>query len=309
MATVATGNPFFGPALHAVIFLGFVWLFFHRDEPSPLDIHFHITQPGALWMGAFVGVFFLGFFQVPRFVTTRLFNSEGAFYPWFYLTIVSAIGVVAGVYNLQAGNFMLGWGLTPVFGILTAALIIAYLFNFASITDGLSQLKFLALIALVALSEAANAYPLTVDGLQSSQDIRPWNAVIWAAAFLVVFVVFYAVAVLAPLPHQERNWWVDGTEHTSKRIFVIAFFAAIALVFVPALIMDEVAFRQYGPPSETTPEEEEQKLWCVLAATGAGSLAILVILWIWWTSRGYKPIVLRSGPDAGAGIVYGPHKG
>lgn len=304
--TVMTGSPFFGIALQAAIFLSFTWLHWHRSDPPPLDIHVHITQPAATWMGTLIGALFLGFFRPPRFVDFRLFDSRGNFRPWFFVLVVLALGLIAGVYLLEAGDTKLGVPLTVVFGIGVLGLIVYGYWMRNFVPDGDVQIKYLLLFSVLAVIPAANDYPLTIGGVMGPQDIRPWNAVIWGAAFIAAFIIFYYFSVVVKPGHIERKWWRNRSgPWTSSRVFVLALFAAVALVYIPSLIADQIGFDEFGTPASvppSTPEDEEQKIWYVLIGTSVGSGLILLLMGMWWYNAraGFQ---LASDVDVGAGDV------
>ena len=151
LSTAMTHNPFYGPALHAALFLGLTWLHWHRNDPPPLDIHVHITQHAVVWMGSLIGTLFVGFFRSPRFVDARIFDSRGVFRPWFFLFTIITIGLIAGVYRLEAGDLTLGIPFTVIFGIgLLALAIVGYVLRFL-VPDGLEQIKYLVLFSTASL--------------------------------------------------------------------------------------------------------------------------------------------------------------
>lgn len=303
LATVMTQNLYTGFALYAGIFLNLTWLHWHRNDPSPLDIHVHLTQSGSAAMGALVGMFFVAFFRSPRFVDARMYNTRGQFKPWFLFVVLLTVAATAGVYRLEAGDIGLGLGL-----LIPAALLLLLILGFGYwsaewVRDGPVQLKYLLLFAITAVIPAANDYPLSIDGIMGPQTIRPWNNFIWAGAWFVALAIFYYFTVLAEVSKTERKWWKEpatkGVRWHSPRVFVTALFLAIAIVYVSSLIADEIGFAQFGAPG--TPLEEEQKIWYTLIATGVGSGVILIALALMWWYEKMEAYRLESGVNAGAG--------
>jgi len=305
IATVMTHNPFFGPALQAAIFLSFTWLKFHRNDPPPLDIHVHITQPSMVWLGSLIGLVFVWFFRSPRFVTTRAYNSRGELQPYFFVLILLVLVLIAGVYELEATSLLLGIPLTIIFGIFVVSMIFKYCVAKPVLPDGLQQIKYLLLFSFVAVIPAANDYPLTIGGIMGPQAIRPWNSFIWFAAYLIAFGVFYLFAIAKFADSKiERHWWSKRKSKDKMRprkVFVFGLFTAIGLVYGPALLADEISFRIFGAPG--TPLEEEQKIWNSVVSVGVSSAVILIVIGGWWWYRVRKNLDLSRYFDAGAGDI------
>lgn len=296
VGAIMTQNLYFGPAMVSVIYLGFVWLFKHRNDPDPLDIHFHITLTAMTWLGAFVAMFFMAFFRPPRFVTTRIFNSNGDFQPFFFFFVLFVFLVVEGVYAIMEGLLGSGITLTVIFSLLIVGAIIVYLYNFwTMVGDGLAQIKYTVLFSLVAALPAANDYLITTGN-------RPHNIWIFLLFLVLVFVLFYTFVVLVKMPRREKFWWEDQREHTTKRVFTLAFFTPIVLVYVPSLIADQAGEDQFGSPG--TPEEEETKIWYTVISAFIGSAVSLLIMLVWSWREEWRGHQLSSGWDAGAGTAY-----
>lgn len=295
VGVVLTHDVYFGIALQAAIWFSMTWTFIHRPDPPPLDIHVHVTQPAMTWFGALVGVAFVAFTRTPRFVSARLWDQRDRFTPWFFLFVLAVLGATAGGYLIL--NDLVGGGVATLvaFGVVIIVLLALY---FARVlvapVDGVAQAKYILLFALLVSTPAAYDIPLTST---TNQSIRPFQTLIFTAAFLFVIAVMYVFTVYFGNTRAEDAWWHDRWH--ARRHAILWIFLAVAFFYVPAMIADEVAFAQFGVPAPVA--DEERKIFIVMAAVLAGGVAFLLLMAVVWAWRGGESLQLKRGDDAGAG--------
>ena len=308
LASVMTQTWYFGLAVAYILWHSLTSIWRHRFDPPPLDLHVRLTIPAMTLVGAVVGVVFVYFFQPPRFVNTRLWDSRGRVQPWLILILIATFGATGSYYILEDGMTTEGTiGLVISVAIIIAVFVILFFFP-RIVPDGVQQGKYLLLFSATAVLPAAYDYILTLDGLMGPQANRPWQAVAWAGAYVILFILWYVVVVtdwtMTPV---EARWWRKKSRQP-RLTFVIALFVCIALLYVPAIIADEIAFADPAlkpvPNPDTT--KEEQRILYVLYAMAVGAGVAVLAMGAWWAfGRYYRPFQMRSQFDAGAGNLHG----
>lgn len=308
LGTLMTQTAWFGIALAYILWHSLVSIYRHRFDPPPLDVHVRLTIPAMTVVGMVVGVIFQWFFQPPRFVSARLWDSRGQVMPWLIVLALSALGASGSFYILEDGMTTGGTiGLIVSIAIIIAVFVVLFFFP-RIVPDGVQQGKYILLFSATAVLPAAYDYILTLDGLMGPQANRPWQAVAWAGAYVILFIVWYVVVVtdwtMTPV---EARWWRKKSRQP-RLMFVIAMFVCIALLYVPAIIADEIAFADPNlkPVPNPDPTKEEQRILCVLYAMAVGAGVAVLAIGAWWAfGRQYRPFQMRSQFDAGAGNVHG----
>lgn len=278
--TVATQSYWIGIVLSYAIWLSSTWYYHHRTEPSPLDVYVHMAMPGMAFLGALVGIVFVWFFQTPRFFNVQAWDSRGKAFPWFILLSGFTLLLVSGIYALVDGDTTVGVPLTAVFGTLTLVMIMIYIFAKKLIPDGSAQLKYIALFSMVCVVPAANDYMIGGGN-------RAWNILVWFGAWFVAMVIFLlAVRLRAINSTAEKSWW--DLSHSSQAwrvlksdrvVTVLSFFAAIFLVYFPALVVDQVLFSEHGYPASSDIEAEKIDASLIAVSVSSGFIMVMIGLW------------------------------
>lgn len=308
LAAVMTQTWYFGLAVAYMLWHSLTSIWRHRHDPPPLDLHVRLTIPAMTLVGAVVGIVFVYFFQPPRFVNAGLWDSRGQVQPWLILILLATLGATGGFYILEDGMEAAGIAaLTISIAIIIAVFVILFFFP-KIVPDGVQQAKYILLFGVTAVLPAAYDYILTIDGLMGPQANRPWQAIAWAGAYVVLFIVWYIVVVTdSTMTTVEATWWRKRSKQP-RLMFVIALFVGIALLYVPAIIADEIAFADpdLKPVPNPDPTKEEQRILCVMYAVFVGAGVAVLAMGAWWAfGRYYKPFQMRRVFDAGAGNVQG----